>query len=1204
MKLDRSWTHKREHQSLSRQLIACSGPAFRSAVLPLLRVAFHESALDWRPTSLPELGEDHIVWWSGEGTPLVTACLAFSGPELGEKEIQKVREVIRQFAGSAVQTEHYLLVHNCESRSREAREAITAELLALTSAARADRAESWDRQRLLNRAFNGMLRHTGTYLKEKNLSTAPLEALKAQAGFVGLEEVPCGLSLLRFNQHQLFDVVPQPQELLDPATAILDPGGELLTLVTGEFGLGKTTAMARAVALETRPIVYAAGARITKGTSGKKDFLQQCFDLEQLFSDFPAEDHETLELLSRAVIEYLLQDAESQTLMIIDGLDESAFLARRGGMQQLFNILQEIRSPIVLTLRTELWEQGIEGFAASLGQPAGHGERRNRKIRRIDLLSWGDDRIRMLIRRHREAASDPTVQARLEELAGLLDQGDLSSLYGDIPRRPLFLRLLLDTVMEEGVPASGTGRARLLHDWVLRKLYRDIQAPVAAGGSGRLPILSEGESEARAVDIAWEAMLEAAAAMTELVEGGLELAADCSLDAIRQSSTELARIEEPLGIFLNSLLLSAGPVPRGLPLRIRFAHRAFHEFFLAWFALTRPDRLSAGSLPDPVRDWMEQIQAEGLLPVPSIPVIRTSQGHLMQGKTIRPPDLEIRVRTVESSGRTQLLYTLHSSSGVVPFTHHEIPGPTLKASPEELHRSLLRHIEELAAGIDVGGAHVLRGEVDRKLTGIGRDLWRELFTMEMRQAYRSFRSAVRSLLIISDEPWIPWEMVKPFDDEGEVLDDPFFAESFELTRWLAGKRALPGNIGVHALACVTGPGHLPQASLEKDLVTRLSATRQGVRDASPSLPSVKALTELLEQGGLGLLHFALHGTFDSAMPNEAGLPLADGSVFRPSDLHGPIQTRISQDRPLVVLNACSSGRQGWTWSGLGGWADRWVRGCGCGAFIGPLWQVRDSAAFAFSRSLYDTLARGETLGKAAQEARRAARDVRLGDPSWLAYTVYGHPNAHILIGAEEPDESKEKSKVASAIQEDSSDPLRRKAFEQFVSDVTQGRQERALASGDTTNRPTAPQQPATAASPNLRIKKHFSDQDRDKFIEDAFELMASYFKSSLSQLEQQNTAVGTRFRRIDSDHFNAAVYVQGEKKSSCRIWLDKGHLGDIAYFASDSGKDSSCNATLQAENDGYAMWLRAGMAIFDSPGRLSPQKAAEYFWSMLIERLQ
>ncbi len=583
----------------------------------------------------------------------------------------------------------------------------------------------------------------------------------------------------------------------------------------------------------------------------------------------------------------------------------------------------------------------------------------------------------------------------------------------------------------------------------------------------------------------------------------------------------------------------------------------------------------------------------------------------MPMNTISPPDLEMRVKADTSFGQTRLNVTLHSPAGVAPFTHQEIAGPVLQASPMQLQQSLLQQIEGWGAGVDLGGALILRDEVDRKLTGLGRDLWRQLFTGDMRQAYRRFRSSVRSLLIISDEPWIPWEMVKPFDDEGEPLDDPFFAERFELTRWLTGNRPLPGDINVHALACITGTGHLPLASQEKDLVTRLTRQGKGVRDETPAVSSVNALIELLEKGGLGLLHFALHGTFDPAMPNEAGLPLADGSVFRPSDLHGPAQTQISQDRPMVVLNACSSGRQAWTWTELGGWADRWVRICGCGAFHWPSLESPRLHGIRVRPRFLRCPGPRRGFGESRSGTRRAAQESSLGNPSWLAYTVYGHPNARLLLGDEKLGvEIAEKPKSAPVNQEESyNSPLKRETFEQFVSDISRARLEIDPSPPvDPVSQLSPPQPAATVAtSTNLRVKKKFSDQDRDKFVEDAFEFIASFFQSSLGQLEQQNAVVGTRFHCIDSDHFKAAVYVQGEKKSSCRIWLDKGRMGDIAYFGNDSGDDHSYHEALRAEDDGYTMWLRpSGLQIFNSAGRekLSFQEASEYFWSMLLKRLQ
>lgn len=553
-------------------------------------------------------------------------------------------------------------------------------------------------------------------------------------------------------------------------------------------------------------------------------------------------------------------------------------------------------------------------------------------------------------------------------------------------------------------------------------------------------------------------------------------------------------------------------------------------------------------------------------------------------KDTAPPDLEMRVQTISKFGQTQLIYDLHSPTSAAPFTRRQIMGPTFQGSPEELHHRLLQQIEELGAGLDMDGALVLRPEVQRKLDGLGRELWHQLFNPEMRQAYRRFRDSVRTLLILSDEPWIPWEMIKPYDDQEDLLDDEFFADRFELTRWLAGDRIVPTEIVVESLACVALTRGLPQAETERRVVTDLTRSHTGLQDASPASPSVQTLITLLEKGGIDLLHFIGHGTFDRTMPNEAGIPLVDGSVFRPSDLHGPVRTQITKNRPMVFLNACSTGRQAWSWTGLGGWANRWVRDCGCGAFIGPHWRVRDSVGVSFAQAFYGSLARGETLGKAAKAARQAAREAVPGNPGWLAYAVYGHPNARVVFG-------------------------------QDVTSVTAWDVQDAPRSPPQLERPAAaaprPVPSAAGVSPaissNLRIKRRFTDRDRDRFVEESFDFIASFFESSLGALQHQNDRIETNFRRVDRNRFESAIYVDGEKECSCRVWMDRGHLGDIAYASGDSGPGNTYNETLSAVDDGYSQLLRTlGLRLFGSSDRkdLTQQEAAEYLWAMLIERLQ
>lgn len=376
----------------------------------------------------------------------------------------------------------------------------------------------------------------------------------------------------------------------------------------------------------------------------------------------------------------------------------------------------------------------------------------------------------------------------------------------------------------------------------------------------------------------------------------------------------------------------------------------------------------------------------------------------MPSHEIRPPDLEMRVRTVPENGRTRLTYTLHSPTGVAPFSHREIAGPEIQGSPEDFHGYLLKKIEQLGERLDVGGEKIFRVEIERKLASLGRQLWRELFPPELQHVYRAIRRSVRTWMIVSDEPWIPWELVKPFDDSRpeDPIDDDFLPLQYELTRWLAGDKTPSTEIAVRRLAAIRTDPNLPQSQGEQDWLAGL-ARHSGIEDVSRSPRSPEKLLAFLEAGGVDLLHFIGHGTFAAGQADESAIPLPDGSVFRPTDLEGPVATRIRRDRPLVFLNACWSGQQGWSLTRTGGWAARWVGVCGSGAFVAPLWPVRDQTALAFAQVFYEALRKGATLGQAALQARQHLRATReAGDISTLGYTVYGHPNARVLFGEEAP----------------------------------------------------------------------------------------------------------------------------------------------------------------------------------------------------------
>jgi len=255
--------------------------------------------------------------------------------------------------------------------------------------------------------------------------------------------------------------------------------------------------------------------------------------------------------------------------------------------------------------------------------------------------------------------------------------------------------------------------------------------------------------------------------------------------------------------------------------------------------------------------------------------------------------------------------------------------------------------------------------------------------------------------------------------------------------------------------------------------------------------------------------------------------------------------------------------------------------------------VRDSVAFVFAQTFYEFLTRGETLGKATKAARQKACGAVPGGPSWLAYVVYGHPNARIVFGQD----------VTSEAHQDTGETPRLKRpplFDIFTRDTE-------VPAAVVSEPPASAEKISPARSSNLQIKQRFTDRDRDNFVEESFDVIADFFESSLVALQQQNAMIETSFRRVDRNRFTAAIYVDGKKESSCRIWTDRGHLGDIAYASGDSGPDNTYNETLSAVDDGYALLLRPlGLHFFGSSDRkaLTQQEAAEYLWTMLIERLQ
>ncbi len=378
-------------------------------------------------------------------------------------------------------------------------------------------------------------------------------------------------------------------------------------------------------------------------------------------------------------------------------------------------------------------------------------------------------------------------------------------------------------------------------------------------------------------------------------------------------------------------------------------------------------------------------------------VVRAVDGiTIPQGPALPAADVELRI-VRDADGRT-LHFHLHSQkapaldgrgAGSIVFSELSSPG--------HFFERLVARLSSLAAraSADLPGDEAVR--MEDEVADIGVELYEQLFPEPLRRVYwelKALRDAgvVKNLLIVSDEPWIPWELVKPYDVvEGRDMEDDHLAAAWQMSRWLSGA-AVPSDLNIRAARLVVPMFDLDFVWKEIEYFDSLAARQIEV---APPISTRAEFLEAAEKGGEQLYHFATHANFNEVFVDESPIVLQGDPLF-PSDLTRRRAQGMRRERPLVFLNTCHGARVGFNLTGLGGWAQRLVEQLGVTAFVGALWEVNDELASRFAQAFYEELWAGKTLGEAFHSARQQVRALQSGNPTWLAYTLYGDPNSRIV----------------------------------------------------------------------------------------------------------------------------------------------------------------------------------------------------------------
>lgn len=273
-------------------------------------------------------------------------------------------------------------------------------------------------------------------------------------------------------------------------------------------------------------------------------------------------------------------------------------------------------------------------------------------------------------------------------------------------------------------------------------------------------------------------------------------------------------------------------------------------------------------------------------------------------------------------------------------------------------------------------------EQERKLIGLGTALFQQMIPDGLKTALWESRGAIRRLNILSPGDPMPWELMRVTN--ATRSEGFFLGEEALIMRWKFGKRA-PRKVAQGSTVTVAGTNPAAAMQEAEDVAKKLGGGRR--------LGTLSELTDCLDAGGFGVLHFAAHnlnvpGNALSSYVNVGGRP------FNFVDLQMIANDQYASAAPLVFMNACTSAGTALLMTELSGWAQEFLR-CGAGAYVGSLWEVRDSTSREFAEAFYDKFSNGGSLGESMRVARQSLKPE---DPTRYAYSLYGNPQGARQVG--------------------------------------------------------------------------------------------------------------------------------------------------------------------------------------------------------------
>jgi hypothetical protein len=162
--------------------------------------------------------------------------------------------------------------------------------------------------------------------------------------------------------------------------------------------------------------------------------------------------------------------------------------------------------------------------------------------------------------------------------------------------------------------------------------------------------------------------------------------------------------------------------------------------------------------------------------------------------------------------------------------------------------------------------------------------------------------------------------------------------------------------------------------------------------------------------------------------------------------------------------------------------------------------------------------------------------------------------------------------------------------------------------------PVADRQPAPQSRRRLfpALRAAPSDMDKRRFLKEGFETVRAQFEANAKQAAVDEPRIHVDVEMRTGADLRAEIFLDGQSKSRCRIWMGGMHSENSICFAQGQHfSDNSCNEIIYLQQDDNGLCFSATMSMgfgsfekeFDVK-HMTAELMAAYLWDRFASQLR